>query len=546
MEKPLRDEAMIAPYRELLRISKPWEIRTVRFDVMKRQLEFDVGLTESAALICPECGRMCPSHDRPPEPKSWRLSSMKAHVIIRASVPCCHCPKHGIQPMRPSFEPGASYVEHRDVSGRNPLARIGPALRPILMGERSQHLYLIVARIFRPIADTIREPFIARTLSEIRPAASAVTLPLDTDPPYKTYHSLGAHPLSILGATGDLRPLLASDYINFSCLKTPNQGSFGAVIVPWRSIGKFVALGYCELRNTKEKLSFKMKDSARLIQWLVDRIHDKWYLIAHVNKYYVPGSWAHLRQVFLHDCLIFGCDTEKRIFQIAIYLATGTYGVASVPFTCMAMALTLRGSKYYDIFSICHAPAVLAVRPKAGSQIRFDQDAAFKNLDAYLHSMPPDEGILACDDLVYAGDWAQASGYPTASHVYGLCAFAAIVSHIRLFVERGSVIDLHDTRALWEHKKIMHSNISYWGAQTRMSDGRKLTQHYEEVVDWARTLHVMCVACHLDDLKNRRQEVIAHLDKSGDMIEIEKAILGQCYLKIRMSVRGQRDSLSLL
>lgn len=532
MEQQSQVEAVIAPYWELLRVSAPWEVRATLIDYMRGRLEYELGWSESAPLKCPECARECPLHDVAPERK-WRyLGTKQVLVIVRARVPRCHCSQHGIKAVSaPWLEPMASYAEHHVVTSSRAFSELAISLRQTLLQKRFQRLYLFATRILRPIADTVRRPLITQMVSGVQTPVSTVTLPIDPDPPYKAYHANAAHPLSILGSLGDLKSLLASEYINFSCATTPSpHGSFAA-IVPWRTIGRFVSLGYCELFERERSLSFRMTNSRHLIQWMVDRIGDKWYLLSHVNKYYVPCTWAHLKGDFLHDCLIFGCDTEKRVFKVATYLDTGEYGVTNVSFTYMAMAMTLRGSKYFANVPICHVPVILAVRPKPEIRIPFDRRAACENLNDYLHSAPPDEGIYACDDFVYAGDWMQAMSYPTLSRSYGLQSFTTIVTHIRQLVTQRCNVDMRDTRALWEHKKIMYSNMNFWGTQICISNVDNLTRSYKHVVNWAHSLHWMCLAYNQDNRRDHR-ELVLHLDNAGEVIDIEKKILTQCYWKL--------------
>jgi hypothetical protein len=357
-----------------------------------------------------------------------------------------------------------------------------------------------------------------------------VSLPCDQNPPYKAYLCFGAHPLSILGATQDLRPLLASSYINLICARqqTP-EGLFGAAIVPLTNIGNLALSHYCEVdHHENEPFGFRIMDSYRLIQWIIDRIHNRWYVLSHVNHYYIPDTLSYRKEDFLHDGLIFGYDGKEETFQVLLYRSSRTYGVTNVPFSSMAMALTLHGSKHLASVPVCYAPVLLAVRPTAQACVRFDCDAACRNLDSHLSSRPPEEPAYACNNITYAGDWCMAFGYPSTACDYGLNAFSTAVSHIRLSMQRGTWLDMMSTRAIWEHKKILHSNIEFWSTITQILNVDSLLRSYREVVEWANTFHLMCMTFNFDD-KRISQRLLPHLDKAAEMIVIERNVLTQCY-----------------
>ena len=90
------DAAVAAHYGLLLGIASPWEVRRVDLQLEAQRVEVDVAHGPSAALACPECKRACPGYDHAPE-RQWRhLDVMQFTTIIRARVPRCQCPAHGV------------------------------------------------------------------------------------------------------------------------------------------------------------------------------------------------------------------------------------------------------------------------------------------------------------------------------------------------------------------------------------------------------------------------------------------------------------------
>jgi transposase len=113
MEKPSREETAVAHYGKLLGIGKPWEVRAAQLDLIRGRVEIEVGWDETAAVVCPECGKECARHDHAPE-REWRhLNVMQFLTVIRARIPRCQCPEHGVKTVRvPWAEKDSRFTLH--------------------------------------------------------------------------------------------------------------------------------------------------------------------------------------------------------------------------------------------------------------------------------------------------------------------------------------------------------------------------------------------------------------------------------------------------
>ncbi len=113
MEKQSREETAVAHYGKLLGIGKPWEVRSAQLDLIRGRVEIEVGWDETAAVVCPECGKECARHDHAPE-REWRhLNVMQFLTVIRARIPRCRCPEHGVKTIRvPWAEKDSRFTVH--------------------------------------------------------------------------------------------------------------------------------------------------------------------------------------------------------------------------------------------------------------------------------------------------------------------------------------------------------------------------------------------------------------------------------------------------
>jgi len=105
--------AVAAHYAQLLGIEEPWRVRRAQLDLLSGQVEIEVEYATERAVPCPECGHSCARHDHAPE-REWRhLNVMQFLTVIRAALPRCECPEHGVKTVTPPWaEPGSRFTLH--------------------------------------------------------------------------------------------------------------------------------------------------------------------------------------------------------------------------------------------------------------------------------------------------------------------------------------------------------------------------------------------------------------------------------------------------
>ena len=95
--KPSAAEAAVAAhYGLLLGIKTPWQVVRADLKLQEKKVEIAVEHDRAGQVACPQCGRACPRYDHTAE-RQWRhLDVMQFTTIIRARVPRCQCPEHGV------------------------------------------------------------------------------------------------------------------------------------------------------------------------------------------------------------------------------------------------------------------------------------------------------------------------------------------------------------------------------------------------------------------------------------------------------------------
>src|SRR5689334_7851048 len=90
------EAAVAAHYGLLLGIQSPWFVQQVDLQLEGQSVEVKLGYDSAMAVSCPHCQRACGGYDHAPE-RQWRhLDVMQFTTVIRARVPRCQCPTHGV------------------------------------------------------------------------------------------------------------------------------------------------------------------------------------------------------------------------------------------------------------------------------------------------------------------------------------------------------------------------------------------------------------------------------------------------------------------
>lgn len=105
------EAAVAAHYGLLLGIQSPWQVQRADLDLAAQQVQIVVAHAAEGSVKCPQCQRACARYDHTAE-RQWRhLDVMQFTTIIRARVPRCQCPEHGVMTvLTPWAEPHGRFT----------------------------------------------------------------------------------------------------------------------------------------------------------------------------------------------------------------------------------------------------------------------------------------------------------------------------------------------------------------------------------------------------------------------------------------------------
>lgn len=363
-----------------------------------------------------------------------------------------------------------------------------------------------------------------------------IKLDFDVSPIYQTYLT-PTYPLSIFGAHGDTRAILATYYINF-CLpkgKVVGTSRDGAAISPWISAKDFSRLGYFRCREWR--FGDSLRADPAVIPWITTSLIDGWYPYAHVDEYYIPGTSPYKKRGFRHPALVVGWSGRSKIFNIITYLSNGSYGETAVH--CNDLALAIYSSGGWDKSGGADGLSLYCVKPEAVKN-PFNIYTSMAHISNYISSRENCE----IDGIEKSPAAENTNAQYQAIHkgndlLYGLDAFNAFGSYILRVMDANLPIDLRDTRALWEHKKIIFLNLLFW-AEYAGNIESSIRSNYDVVVKWAHVLHLLSFDYNLSYHKNTTA-LRQHIGKLTAIVEIERGILERILRLLHVSVQLRRN-----
>jgi transposase len=84
-----------ALFTAALQLEVGWKVTQCRFEGEPRRLLLKLDFEEGKRFGCPQCGKLCPTHDT--SAKRWRhLNFFQYECILEARVPRSNCPEHGV------------------------------------------------------------------------------------------------------------------------------------------------------------------------------------------------------------------------------------------------------------------------------------------------------------------------------------------------------------------------------------------------------------------------------------------------------------------
>lgn len=289
-------------------------------------------------------------------------------------------------------------------------------------------------------------------------------LPL-VEPIYKTFHFQGIG-CAVIANNPSIRNWYLNEVMDLLCLGLFLGGRTSPEVNIYSSEWFFNPY----LEQTENIYTNQTKDNIhkKIRAWI-----DQGYYVCFsgVDDYYMKGkTWYHERH-FPHDGMIYGYDTEKKIYLVHAYDSSWVYSAFAVPTVCFGNGV--RWVAKQGSYSI-----LCGIKPKM-EQVDFDAEKAVANIRGYLDSSmekyPPNpKGVMRGNVVMnYVGMYLD------------------MLYHEEIPYER---MDRRVMRLIWEHKKVMQERISK--IEDVLALGHQLSLAFEKIVHEADYLRLLYAAHH--------------------------------------------------
>lgn len=248
----------------------------------------------------------------------------------------------------------------------------------------------------------------------------------------------------------------------------------------------FVSLDYLEPYNSWGEIMemvnlafYLLKKEENIIDFIIKEINMGYYLIIHVDEYYLPNKWAYKTNHFVHSSLIYGYDNEKEQLMAIGFDKNMFFTKMEVDYTNFKAAYESGTIHYKDSAPWCDLSAIQLIRPyEFDAEHPFSNDIFLRNLKGYLFSIGERETLYLLR-------------YPESRAEYGLKVYDVTVRHLENLLQGRVTIDYRAIHLITEHKKGIYDRIGYAIARNSLTgEITRLHKEYLKVVDLSNNIRL--------------------------------------------------------
>ncbi len=256
-------------------------------------------------------------------------------------------------------------------------------------------------------------------------------LPLAASPIIGMQHL--AYPLNILLNYKECLPWFHSDYVQIQYDEALSTFTFykkDFFDIPWLSWQLLK-------KNTFYCCGKDLSD------FVVEFLRNGWYFCSSFDEYFVPDRKSFKKEHFIHDFMIYGCDTDGRQFQILGFDQHGDFTTTIISFEELPRAVFFENTLGLEwVNNMCF------FSKKRNYKFEFDKEL----LQQYLG-----------DYLVGKNTWERVRclGNPLSGHRFGINIYPLLREYFAKLATDCIEYDIRPLHLLYEHKKCMVIRLEY-------------------------------------------------------------------------------------
>lgn len=185
------------------------------------------------------------------------------------------------------------------------------------------------------------------------------------------------------------------------------------------------------------------------VSYLIKSINRGYYLVVHIDEYYIPDKWAYLEEHFVHASLIYGYDQNKRELYGIGFDDDMTFREIVFDFDDFNTAYEEGRKNYMQGAFWCEWSAVQLIKPRSPMvPFRFDLRRFTEELEDYLTSERDEYKLYSFD-------------YPMENMKCGMEVYDYVIEKLKEMKEGNIHIDYRAVHLMAEHKKGLLERFEY-------------------------------------------------------------------------------------
>lgn len=276
-----------------------------------------------------------------------------------------------------------------------------------------------------------------------------------------------------------------------------------------------------------------LKDIPDIIDYAVDKINLGYYVVIHVDEYYIPEKRAYKKQHYVHHSLVYGYDNSQRKLKAIGFNSEQMFAKISFDYDLFREAYESGKLHYKGSAPWAETNAIELLRVRDFMQeYPFNLEKFTARLEEYVASKEDFQVVYAqrFDKYTLGGEQLK----------YGLDIYDEIIRHLYNLMEGVVTVDYRAVHLLYEHKKSLYTRLQYvisrYNESVRLGE---LVDEYRKVmdtVDSARRLFLKHTFVGGDSYNlTPDKEVVAQIiDTLRQVRDMEKQVLTDICGKLRL------------
>lgn len=319
-----------------------------------------------------------------------------------------------------------------------------------------------------------------------------------------------AYPLCIILNYEECYPWFYSNYIQLQWNKDL-VSKFTFYLPCTEKIPEMVFIPWLDVQLMQKATS--AANGVDIIRYIISSIDEGYYFYSHFDELFVPKRSSYKKKHFIHDFMITGYDTDKKLFYVLGYSSNAVFETTEIKFEQLEEALFSHVEEEDKAASWLHNTIIL-LRKTDSCTYGFDLGNVYCSLQDYL--LKTDSGKIF-----------SMFEKPKGEHVYGIDVYSYLRKYFNLLIDNKIGYDFRPIHTLYEHKKCMSMRLGYMASNCNIKDIDGIQSAYFNIENTALDARNLQIKYMMDSNPKNLLKIIEKLDEMESLeVQTLEVLLG--------------------